>query len=194
MYREWIEEGLKIVGPLGLAIAWLWNERRKAAKEQSSSKLTEADRERAYSDRMEARLKVKEQELEHALLALMEARMGTIPPEILLKEIVDADPGVMFIKKRLAAFEYEMVRVSIGYARLYLGSSALDYDGKSDFEIWGPNDFNKTDEEVYSSQTGKHIRELINAKTGVTGYFVGRKFPVRLEGVDYIVGIGSHED
>ena len=184
--QQWIEEGIKVAGPFGLAIAWLWNERRKAAKDDVTDKASEADRERAYSDRMEARLKTKELELEQALLALMTARMGTIPTESILTEIVDADPGLMFIKRRVKGFEYIMVRVSSGYARAYLGGSPLDYDGKSDSEIWGSETgaiFATNDEEVYVEQTGRHVREPANSpRTGITGTFDGRKFPVRLDG------------
>ena len=196
--QDWITEALKLATPFGLAIAWLWNERRLAKKEKASSSYSEADRERAYSDRMEARLRVKEEELEAALLSLMAARMGTIDTETILTELVDADPGIMFVKRRRGPGDFVMVRVSQAYAVKYLGGNAKEYDGHTDADIWGAKlgaIYTANDVKVYKAQTGIHVDEPANShRTGVTGRFVGRKFSVRLDGVDYIVGIGSHVD
>lgn len=197
MLQEYVSEIIAFLPTVGLAIAWIYTQHRNSKKSEREAKLSEADRERAYSDRMEQRLREKERELEYALTQLMEAKLNnTLDPEAVLKEIIDKDPGLMFAKRRMNEHEYQMVRVSAGYARKYLGGPKEFYDNKTDTEIWGDELgklFNDADERVYKGQIGIHVEEPADSKlTQVKGYFVGRKFPIRLGETDYVIGIGEH--
>lgn len=186
---------LTIATPIGAAIVWVVAERRKHKKESDVRDQNEADRERSYADRVTNRLKTAEETIERLTRELVEERLkhnvGLIPADV-LKTIVDNDPGLSWVKRRVKEGVYHMVRVSDGYAKVILQGPAELYDGKTDFEIW-PNEtaylFSQNDELVYRTQEGHH---LIEPTPG--GRFVGRKFPVRLsDGQDYIVGIGVYE-
>lgn len=186
---------ITIATPIGGALVWIIAERKKYQKTESERANTEAERERSYADRITNRLKVSEETIERLTLELVEERLkhnvGLVPADV-LKTIVDNDPGLSWVKHRIKEGEYRMVRVSDGYAKLFLQGPTGLYDGKSDYEIW-PKDiadqFVKNDELVYKTQEGHHIVEPTTE-----GRFVGRKFPIRLsDGQDYIVGIGVYE-
>lgn len=197
MWSDNLDKILAFLPSVGIAIGWIWRERRFRLRTEKHDALTEADRERAYSERMEKRLRDKEKELEYALTQLMELKLNNSPdPEAVLKEIIDNDPGLMFAKKRVAPNRYVMLRVSRGYAALYLGGPKEFYDNKEDYEVWGTELgglFNVADEEVYKTQLGIHVEEkIISPLTGIKGTFKGRKFPVRIGDTVYIIGIGHH--
>jgi hypothetical protein len=175
--------------PVGGAIAWLWNEMRKAGKERS---LSDIERERTYADRLETRLKDREADIERLSKELMTARTADgLGPEEVLRSLIDGDPGISWVKKRISASNYVMVRVSLGYARDLLQGAPEDYDGKRDDQIWPAATaaiFAANDEKVHKSQQGLHVTEEFG-----TGKFIGRKFPVHMAGNNYVVGIGSYE-
>jgi hypothetical protein len=175
--------------PVGAAIAWLWNEVRKNASEKAK---TDIERERTYADRVEAKLREREIDVERLSKELMLARTAEgLSPEEVMRALADNDPGISWVKKRISAFNYVMVRVSRGYAVEILHGAPEDYDGKRDNQIW-PSElaakFTSNDELVHTSQVGTHVIEQL---TG--GKFTGRKFPVHIAGNNYIVGIGSYE-
>jgi hypothetical protein len=184
--------GLWIAGvgtPVGAAVAWLWNEIRKNAKEKASSDI---ERERTYADRLEARLRDREADIERLSKELMLSRTADgLAPEEVMRSLIDNDPGISWVKKRISASNYIMVRVSRGYAVAILHGAPEDYDGKRDNQIW-PADvaakFTVNDELVHTSQVGTHVIEQLNE-----GKFIGRKFPVHIAGNNYVVGIGSYE-
>lgn len=175
--------------PVGGAVVWLWNELRKAGKEKAASDI---ERERTYADRLEARLRDREADIERISKELMLSRTADgLAPEEVLRSLIDNDPGISWVKKRISASNYIMVRVSRGYAVSILHGAPEDYDGKRDNQIW-PADvaakFNTNDELVHTTQVGTHVVEVLS-----DGKFIGRKFPVHIAGSNYVVGIGSYE-
>jgi len=182
---------LPVIGvPVGGAIAWVWNEMRKNRKEKDESDIT---RERTYADRLEQRLRNSEADVERLSKEILTIRIagGEISPEQVLREFIDNDPGISWVKKRLSASNFVMVRVSAGYAKAILKGPAEFYDGKHDSEVWDAETakaFVVNDEAVHTSQEGRHIIEGM-----AEGKFIGRKFPLRISGSDYIVGIGTYE-
>jgi hypothetical protein len=186
---------LTIATPIGAAVVWIVAERRKYKKDAAARDQNEAERERSYAERVTNRLKTAEETIERLTRELVEERLkhnvGLIPADV-LKTIVDNDPGLSWVKRRIKEGVYQMVRVSEGYAKVILKGPAELYDGKTDYDIW-PNEtaflFVQNDELVYRTQEGHHLVEPTP-----DGRFVGRKFPVRLsDGQDYIVGIGVYE-
>jgi hypothetical protein len=175
--------------PIGGAFVWLWNEIRKNSKEKSSSDI---ERERTYADRLETRLRDREADVERLSKELMLSRTASgLAPEEVLRSLVDNDPGISWVKKRISASNYVMVRVSDGYARDLLHGAPEDYDGKRDDQMWPTAvaaGFVINDELVHTSQAGVHVVENLG-----TGKFIGRKFPVHIAGNNYVVGIGSYE-
>jgi hypothetical protein len=165
-----LETILALATPIGGAIAWIWHETRKAKKEKTLEIVSEAERERSYATRLEARLKARDEEIERLMTKLAHYE----DPEDILKSLIDNDPGISYIKKRVGKDNYSIVRISAGYARV-LGEAPEVFDGK-DFP-------SPSDEKVYSSQIGVWVEEPM-----ADGKFVGRKFPL----VSYIVGIGDY--
>lgn len=191
-----IKNLLSVVTPIAAALVYILNERRKAKKEQKIEDLTEAERERSYSDRVTIRMKNAEETIERITKELTEEKLKQgkhLIPSDVLRDLIDNDPGISWVKRRMGVMEYVMIRCSKGYARELLEGPPEIYDGKTDKEVWGEETaklFNSNDEAVYKKQEGIHIIEEIANK----GKFVGRKFPIRLpDGVDYIVGIGTFE-
>lgn len=186
---------LTIATPIGAAIVWIVAERSKFKKEEAVREDSEAERERTFSDRMTNRLKTAEETIERLTREIVEERLkhnANLVPVDVLRTIIDNDPGISWVKKRIKEGEYQMVRVSAGYAKIFLKGPPGLYDGKSDFDIW-PKDiaaeFVANDEIVYTTQEGKHVVELTTV-----GRIIGRKFPVRLSDTqDYIIGIGVYE-
>jgi hypothetical protein len=186
---------LTIATPIGGAIVWIVAERRKYKKDQAAKDLSEADRERSYAERVTNRLKTAEETIERITLDLVEERLkhnASLVPSDVLKTIVDNDPGISWVKRRVKEGLFQMVRCSQGYAKVILKGPAELYDGKTDYDIWPKETaeiFSKNDESVYKTQEGQHIVEPTP-----DGRFIGRKFPIRLmDGRDYIVGIGVYE-
>lgn len=115
----------------------------------------------------------------------------------MIKAVIDADVGLAWANERVGPNQWRMIRVSPGYARLYLGGTSRIYDGKYDTEIWGDalgEIFTKENEQVYASQSGITVRNrVLSDHTGAEGYFVGRKFSLRLDtGEDIVIGSGDH--
>ena len=175
--------------PVGGAIVWLWNEVRKNGKERAASDI---ERERTYADRLEARLRSREADIERLSKELMVSRTEDgLAPEEVMRSLVDNDPGISWVKKRISASNYIMVRVSRGYATDILHGAPEDYDGKRDDQMWPAASaaiFTASDERVHTTQAGVHLTEAVG-----DGKFIGRKFPVHIAGNNYIVGIGSYE-
>jgi hypothetical protein len=175
--------------PVGGAIVWLWNEVRKSASDKAK---TDIERERTYADRVEAKLREREIDVERLSKELMLARTADgMSPEEVMRALADNDPGISWVKKRISAFNYVMVRVSRGYAVSILHGAPEDYDDKRDNQIWPAElaaKFTSNDELVHTSQVGIHVIEQLT-----NGKFTGRKFPVHIAGNNYIVGIGSYE-
>ncbi len=90
---------LELLAPLGAAIAWTWHEIVKHRKTEAEREISEADRERSYSERLEARLLAREQELEKALIELMNLRLTSQTPEEVLISIINSDHGVSWATK-----------------------------------------------------------------------------------------------
>lgn len=175
--------------PIGGAFVWIWNEIRKTGKEKISSDI---ERERTYADRLESRLRDREADIERLSKELMLSRTADgLSPEEVMRSVIDNDPGISWVKKRISASNYIMVRVSRGYAVTILHGAPEDYDGKRDDQIW-PADmaakFTVNDELVHTTQVGAHVNEELKS-----GKFIGRKFPVHIAGNNYVVGIGSYE-
>lgn len=175
--------------PVGGAVVWIWNEIRKNGKERAASDI---ERERTYADRIEARLRDREADIERLSKELMLARTADgLTPEEVLRSLIDNDPGISWVKKRISASNYIMVRVSRGYAVSILHGAPEDYDGKRDEQVWPKETaltISTSDEKVHTSQMGMHVSEKIGE-----GIFIGRKFPVHIAGSNYVVGIGSYE-
>jgi hypothetical protein len=175
--------------PIGGAFVWFWNEVRKNRKEKSS---TDIERERTYADRLESRLRDREADVERLSKELMGARTASgVAPEEVLRSLIDNDPGISWVKKRISASNYVMVRVSAGYAKDLLHGAPEDYDGKRDDQIWPAAvaaGFAVNDELAHTGQVGIHVVEILDH-----GKFIGRKFPVHIAGSNYVVGIGSYE-
>lgn len=175
--------------PVGGAFVWLWNEIRKGGKEKT---LSDIERERTYADRLENRLRDRESDIERLSKELMTARTASgLAPEEVIRSLIDNDLGVSWVKKRISASNYVMVRVSAGYARDLLHGAPEDYDGKRDDQMWPAAlaaKFTVNDELVHTSQVGIHVVEELEF-----GKFIGRKFPVHIAGNNYVVGIGSYE-
>lgn len=188
MTPEVIENIIKAFTPLALAAAWIYTQIKSKKTEDNKEKIDIADRERQYSERTEARLRKAQEELENVMKEL-----GTQEkPEVVLKEVVDKDPGLMFIKKRVAPKVFVYLKVSPGFAVTYLGGPSEIIENNSE-NLLGWN-FAESDENIFTSQTGRVIREAVYSPlTGVKGTFVGRKFPLVFGTNHYIVGVGDHE-
>jgi hypothetical protein len=181
-----IDELLKIASPIALALAWIWSQYRQAEKDEAASKEKHEDRDRIYAERLEGRLEKAQGELQQALSSIK----PSVDAETILKLVVANDPGVMFLKKRLSKNKYIVLKVSRGYAILYLGGPSEIIEGKSD-EIIGASSVN--DELAYANG-GMMVREKIDSPlTDTKGYFVGRKFPITFGTETYIVGVAEHE-
>ena len=190
-----ITQILSIATPISAALVYIINERQKAKRQKKQDDIDEAERERSYSERVSNRLRTAEETIERLTRELTEERLGQnkhVIPSDILRDFIDSDPGISWVKRRMAENEYVMIRCSKGYAKEILQGPASLYDGKTDEEIWDKETaaiFVHNDEKVYRQQEGIHLTE----KTP-KGVFVGRKFPIRLpDGVDYIVGIGIFE-
>jgi len=152
----------------------------------------------ARDERVDRLLMERQEAAERLLeLKLALADRGT-PPADVLRSIIDRDPGLMWAKKRLPDGRFTMLRVSEGYARLFLKGPASFCVCKMDEDFW-PKDvadaFHENDEAVYQEQRGRRIEELIQTTDGRTGVFRGRKYPVRLaDGFHYIIGVGEYVD
>jgi hypothetical protein len=188
MSPEIIENILKALTPVALAIAWIWTQLRSKNKDDDTKKLDIADRERQYSERTEARLARAQEELE----SVMKELEGRENPEQVLQEVVERDPGLMFVKKRIAPKMFVYLKVSKGYGVTYLGGPSEIIEGRTENLLgW---DFSSTDEAIYNSQEGKIIVEpVFSPITGIRGTFRGRKFPLTFGVNNYIVGVGDHE-
>ncbi len=186
---DMIAQYLPTIGvAIGVAVTWLWAEYRKKKKEDEA---TIAERERSYTERLEGRLKDREVEIERLSKDLLAARTIDQDPEDVLKNLVDSDIGISWVKRRVSSTEYRMLRVSAGYARILLKDAPEYYDGKSDAEVWGDETaarFLANDEDVHARQEGKHVVEEVK-----NGRFIGRKFPIYISGRNYIIGIGDFE-
>ena len=90
---------MELLAAIGAAIAWVWHELVKHRKEQREAQISEADRERSYSERLEARLKAREQELEKALIELMDLKLTFQSPEDILTSIIESDHGISWVSK-----------------------------------------------------------------------------------------------
>lgn len=90
---------LELLAAVGAAIAWTYHEVVKHRKTEAEREISEADRERSYSERLEARLKAREHELEKALIELMNLRLTTQTPEEVLVSIINSDHGVSWASK-----------------------------------------------------------------------------------------------
>lgn len=212
-YWPIITGGATLVGGGVTWLAMYVREVRKDERDDVSGQITtfEAllDRATATISGLEEKLYARDERVDKLLLERQEAAerllelklaladRGT-PPADVLRTIVDRDPGLMWAKKRLPDGRYVMLRVSEGYARLFLKGPASFYDGKQDSEIW-PQEvadmFHINDELVYQEQRGRRIEEEIQTTDGRTGVFRGRKYPVRLaDGFHYIIGVGEYLD
>jgi len=78
------------LAPIGAALAWMWHELNKAKKEVKEQAVSDINREKSYSDRLEARLRDREKDLEKALIELMNLRLNSADPEDILKSIIEA--------------------------------------------------------------------------------------------------------
>jgi hypothetical protein len=90
---------MEFLAAVGAAIAWIWHEIVKHRKEEREREISEADRERSYSERLEARLKAREEELEKVLIELMNIKLNFQDPEDVLKSIIESDHGVSWVSK-----------------------------------------------------------------------------------------------
>jgi hypothetical protein len=148
---------MSIITPVAAAIVYVMNERRKAKADKKKEDLDEDEIERSYSERLSNRLKSAEETIERITKELTDERLKQnkhIVPSDILRDFIDSDPGVSWVKKRISQSEFVMIRCSKGYAKVILEGPPELYDGKSDHEIWGQEaavSFNKTDEEVYKN-------------------------------------------
>ncbi|MEO0870395.1 MAG: hypothetical protein AAFY19_00340 [Pseudomonadota bacterium] len=191
---------MAILGMAGGAIVWAVNELRKTRTEEVSRRDKLAEMELRYSERLERRVDRANKEIEALSRDLLESRLkladaGSDPLDVVRLIIRTNDSGWMWAKKRIDEFTYEMVEVSMCYARDLLGGPPEKYVGNEDSVIF-PTDssdtFNYFDEVAYTEQRGIIAREAItDSPTGLKGICVSRKWPVRLpDGTDIIFGVG----
>ena len=198
---NYIQWGLPL---LSGTIVWILQERRKEIARKQERENTLIEREREYSlmieERIEQLLKRNEQ-LHTELIAerLEKTTTHRLDPEDILKSVIDSDNGLSWCKQRLGPNTFKMLRVSKGYARMYLAGPPELYDGLEDHQIY-PKDvsekFNEHDEKCYQIQEGINVSEEIkNTLSGVEGWFIGRKYSIRLmNGNDYIFATGYHSE
>jgi hypothetical protein len=114
-----------------------------------------------------------------------------------LKEIIRSIPGLFWVKRKETS-GYRMIAVSRDYAELYLGSRHTRlYEGKMDSDIWGPRIaalFNANDDRAMEQGCVKVSEKIESPLTGTAGAFVGTKWPVELDGVTFVCGLGEHHD
>lgn len=114
-------------------------------------------------------------------------------------QFIKSAPDLLWMKRRVGPKDYVMVQVSDHYAELYLGKPASYYIGKRDSEIWSEaiaQEFAENDEATYVQgvNSKNRIRERIASPlTGATGYFIGKKWLLNINGESYVCGIGMHE-
>jgi hypothetical protein len=187
---------------VGGTISWVVSQIWASKKHESSERADFITRVNEYSDRQDIRLKDRDDQIEILTKQLIEARLQIsentthTPPLEVIKFVVDADIGIMWVKRRVSPNNFVMIRVSRGYAQKYLGGSQEAYDNLPDDRVW-PKDlaqaFNNNDEQVYQKQQGIEVNErMYGSATGVTGYFRGRKYPLRVGSFDLVFGIGDH--
>lgn len=197
-----------VLAVIGTAIAWLSAKAKEWRKEQREQRAGQREADLSYTEILEDRLKRQELRLkekdadvarvtEENIQLRVAATKGKTPPADVLRTIIRSDElGLSWAKKRITDFDFIMVAVSPAYARQFLGGPPEIYEGRRDREIW-PEDiaaaFIANDEEVFKTQTGLSVRERVEgSRTNAAGWFVGRKFSVRLaDGCDYLVGIGD---
>jgi hypothetical protein len=203
---SFVTEHLTWIVPLstiaGGAVTWIASQVWLSKKHESSERAEFITRVNEYSDRQDIRIKDRDEQIENLTKELIQARLQLsekvtgIPPLEVIKSVIDADIGIMWVKRRVSDGKFAMVRVSEGYARLYLGGSPEIYDNLNDDQIW-PKEvadlFLQADELVYKRQQGLEICEKVEGSpTKVRGYIRGRKYPLRIGAFDLVFGIGEH--
>jgi hypothetical protein len=201
-----LNENLVWIVPLstvvGSAVTWIASQVWAAKKHESSERSEFVTRMNEYSDRQDIRIKDRDEQIENLTKELIQARLQLsektthTPPLEVIKSVIDADIGVMWVKRRVSEYRFAMIRVSKGYAQKYLGGSPEVYDNLFDEQIW-PKEiaeaFAQSDELVYKLQDGVEICEKISGSpTKIDGLFRGRKYPMRVGVFDLIIGIGEH--
>lgn len=203
--QHWAELGL-IAGGVGGALTWAYNFRKKAKADVIAEEQSVLQRELSYQERLESRVKEAEQRAERLLtdninLRVEAARKGTPPSEV-LAQVIASDPGIIWAKRREESpngeARYVMLKCSFTFGRIFLGGSPDLYTGKTDYDVW-PKDvadaFFANDELAFFSQSGQHVEEPVRGSlSGVSGMFIGRKYPVTLQdGHTYLIGTGRWE-
>jgi len=201
IYWPYISAGTTAAGAVG---AWFVSQMFAVRKIESSERNELLTRIHQYSERQDDRLRERDDQIEKLTKDLIESRFRVaeisktnVLPIDVVKAVIDADVGLAWANERVGPDLWRMVRVSPGYARLYLGGTSRIYDGKYDAEIWGDElglIFTQENEHVYASQTGITVRNRVHSEhTGAEGYFIGRKFSLRLStGEDIVMGSGDH--
>ncbi len=202
---EIIKSSIQWFSPIiGGAIVWMYTQWEKSKRTKAEAQKTIAEREQTYSQIVENRNKILLEENELLRKKLLDYHLNNISKKDvsvsdLIKELIDGDPGVSWAKIRVSENVFKVIRVSPGYARLYLNENPEYYDDKTPEEIFGKEigtRYAKSDEKVYRNQYGVHIREEVTtAPSGRVGYFVGRKYSVYIkDDHNYIFGSGYHEN
>jgi hypothetical protein len=202
---ESIKSSIQWFSPIiGGAIVWLYTQWEKKKKLRKEEEKTIAEREQTYSQLIESRNKVLLEENEALRKKILDIQLNSMNNRNLsvtdiLKELIDSDPGVSWVKIRVTEHLYRIVRVSPSYARLYLVENPEYYDNKTMHDIYGKDlgeQYSKDNEIIYRNQEGVHVKnKVLNAPSGIKGHFVGRKYPIYIEGDhNYIFVSGYHEN
>lgn len=120
-----------------------------------------------------------------------------------LEEFTKTFPGILWMKevekKRDGnPKDFRVFAISQTYADTYLNGDPSVYVGKTDSNVWDAKTakiFRENDTEAYNSRLAvKIIEPLLNKQNGKTGIFVGWKWNLSVEGIDYVCGYGDHHD
>lgn len=114
-----------------------------------------------------------------------------------LREMIRSLPGLFWAKWQTKDGEYKMIAVSRDYASLYLGNkNTLLYEGKTDASIWGKETataFKENDDRAVNHGKPVWVEEPITSPiSGVSGRFVGWKWPAQIDDHTIVCGMGEH--
>lgn len=117
-----------------------------------------------------------------------------------LEKFVHTFPGILWMKEvekdhTGAPIQFRIFTISQTYADTYLHGDRNVYLGKLDKDIWKAETaelFEANDVIAYNSRMPLKVVEPLTAVTGVEGVFVGWKWSISVEGMDYVCGYGEH--
>ena len=120
-----------------------------------------------------------------------------------LDKFVTTFPGLLWMKEvekdhSGEPINFRIFAISQKYTDLFLNSNRDLYIGKNDSEVWDEetaDEFRENDKVAYNSRLPIKVVEMLQSNiSNEEGIFVGYKWNLSVEGIDYICGYGDYYD